>query len=201
MHKQIRMGEVSRKTRETDIYAKFVLDGDGQSTIQTGIGFFDHMLTALARHGLFNIELKCVGDLEVDGHHTVEDVGICLGQAFKQAFGDGTGVVRYGSSTIPMDEALIQVALDISGRPFSVTSLELPQATVGEFDSCLAEEFFRSFAFNAGITLHIRQLAGTNSHHIIEAAFKALAKALQQAITMDSRIQGTLSTKGSLDLN
>lgn len=201
MDNLIRTGEVTRKTKETDINIKFNLDGSGSSLIETGIGFFDHMLIALARHGLFDIQVQCVGDLEVDGHHTVEDVGICLGQAFKQAFGDGSGVIRYGSSLVPMDDALVQVALDISGRPFCVTDLQLPQAQVGQFDSCLAEEFFRAFAFNAGITLHIKQLSGANSHHIIEAAFKALAKALQQAVTVDTRIQGTLSTKGSLDLN
>ncbi|NLM24563.1 MAG: imidazoleglycerol-phosphate dehydratase HisB [Firmicutes bacterium] len=200
MSDPVRVGEVARKTRETDIRVKISLDGTGTSQVQTGIGFFDHMLTALARHGFFDLQISCVGDLEVDGHHTVEDVGICLGQAFKIALGDGSGVIRYGNAFVPMDEALVQVALDISGRPFCAADLQLPQAQVGAFDSCLAEEFFRAFAFNAGITLHIRQLAGTNTHHIIEAAFKALAKALQQAVTFDQRIDGTLSTKGSLDL-
>ncbi len=200
MSERKRVGVVSRKTKETAITLKWELDGNGHSTITTGIGFFDHMLEALTRHGWFNLHLECHGDLDVDGHHTVEDVGICLGQAFAQSIENGAGITRYGSASIPMDEALVHAVVDISGRPYLVLNLNLPQQRAGDFDCCLVEEFFRAFVTNAGVTLHIRQLAGSNSHHIIEATFKAVAKALDQACTTDSRIKGSLSTKGMLDL-
>lgn len=196
-----RQGQVTRNTQETRVAVSLLIDGVGTSKTDTGIGFFDHMLDALARHGLFDLQLACAGDLDVDGHHTVEDVGICLGRAFKQALDTAQGIVRYGNACVPMDEALVQISLDISGRPYYVTDLKILEPKIGDFDSCLVNEFMQAFAFNAGITLHIRQLSGTNGHHIVEAAFKALAQALRQAVAVDSRIQGVLSTKGSLDLD
>ena len=193
-----RVGTIKRSTKETEIAVTWNLDEAGTISIDTGIGFFDHMLTALAKHGLFSLDVRCQGDLQVDGHHTVEDVGICMGKAFAQAIGDAQGITRFGNSFVPMDEALVHSVLDISGRAFLRCDLELPQSMVGSFDASLTEEFLRAFAMQAGVTLHVRQLAGSNSHHIIEATFKALGQALTQAADLDPRISGTLSTKGSL---
>lgn len=176
-----RESKITRTTKETDITVTLNLDGKGDHDIVTGIGFFDHMLTALAVHGGFDIEVKCRGDLNVDGHHTVEDIGICLGQAFELALGE-QAVIRYGSAFIPMDEALGFCALDISKRPFLVFKADFSGEKIGEFDTCLTEEFMRAFAFNAGITLHLKAEYGKNDHHITEALFKALAHALKQAV-------------------
>ncbi len=192
----MRIGEITRTTKETDISIKLDLDGTGKVNIDTGIGFFDHMLTALGVHAGFDLDVTVKGDLYVDGHHSVEDTGIALGQAFAKAIGDKAGIARYGSFYIPMDEALCFCSLDISGRPFLVYNAELTNEKVGEFDTCLAEEFFRAFAFNAGITLHIREEYGKNDHHIIEAMFKALAHALKEAVSISGSV--VLSTKGVL---
>ena len=192
----MRIGEITRTTKETDISIKLDLDGTGKVNIDTGIGFFDHMLTALGVHAGFDLDVTVKGDLYVDGHHSVEDTGIALGQAFAKAIGDKAGIARYGSFYIPMDEALFFCSLDISGRPFLVYNAELTNEKVGEFDTCLAEEFFRAFAFNAGITLHIREEYGKNDHHIIEAMFKALAHALKEAVSISG--SAVLSTKGVL---
>ncbi|MBQ6676296.1 MAG: imidazoleglycerol-phosphate dehydratase HisB [Ruminococcus sp.] len=192
----MRIGEITRTTKETDISIKLDLDGTGKVNIDTGIGFFDHMLTALGVHAGFDLDVTVKGDLYVDGHHSVEDTGIALGQAFAKAIGDKAGIARYGSFYIPMDEALCFCSLDISGRPFLVYNAELTNEKVGEFDTCLAEEFFRAFAFNAGITLHIREEYGKNDHHIIEAMFKALAHALKEAVSISG--SAVLSTKGVL---
>ncbi|MGI6566348.1 MAG: imidazoleglycerol-phosphate dehydratase HisB [Firmicutes bacterium] len=194
----MRIGEVSRATGETDIRVKLHLDGKGRSTVETGIGFFDHMLTAFAKHGFFDLEVYAQGDLEVDAHHTVEDVGIVLGQALAQALGSKAGIARFGTAFVPMDEVLMMASVDISGRPFAVFSWNLTSEMLGAFPAVLAEEFFRSFAFNAGITLHIREIAGGNMHHVIEAAFKSAARALAQACAADPRVEGLLSTKGRL---
>ena len=177
-----RTAEITRKTRETDIKIKLDLDKSGEVSIDTGIGFLDHMLTALAVHGGFSLSVKCVGDLNVDGHHTTEDIGIVLGMAFREALGDKSGIMRYGSAFIPMDESLAFCSLDISARPFLVFNAQFTNERVGEFDTCLTEEFMRSFAFNAGITLHLRVEYGSNDHHKIEALFKALAYALKAAV-------------------
>jgi len=191
----VRKVQLQRKTKETDITLNLCLDG-GEVEINTGIGFFDHMLTAFAVHGGFGLKIDAKGDLQVDGHHTVEDVGIVLGTAFEQALGDKSGIARYGNMFIPMDESLGSAVVDISGRPFLVFSANFEQEQVGEFDSCLCEEFFRAFAFNAGITLHASVLYGNNAHHQIEALFKALAHALKAAVAQtDGKV---LSTKGSL---
>ncbi len=192
----MRTAEINRKTKETDISVKLDLDG-GEVNIDTGIGFFDHMLTALAVHGGFGLTVKAAGDLNVDGHHTVEDVGIVLGAAFAQALGDKSGIMRYGSCYIPMDEALGFCALDISARPYLVFKAGFTNERVGKFDTCLTEEFMRAFAFNAGITLHLCCEYGSNDHHIIEALFKALAHALKQAVRLNES-GGALSTKGTL---
>lgn len=194
----IRQAQVNRKTGETDIELKLVIDGKGSCEADTGIGFFNHMINSFARHGLFDIKLLAKGDLEVDGHHTVEDVGIVLGQAIKEAAGDKKGIKRYGSFILPMDEALVLCSLDLSGRPYFVCDLELPAERVGGFDSELVREFFYAVSYSAGMNLHIRQLAGSNTHHIIEAAFKAFAKALDIATQYDERITDVLSTKGTL---
>ncbi|HLT59059.1 MAG: imidazoleglycerol-phosphate dehydratase HisB [Limnochordales bacterium] len=193
-----RRGEVSRRTAETDIRLRLDLDGQGRAQAATGIGFFDHMLTAFARHGLFDLEVQCTGDLHVDGHHTVEDTGLCLGQALRQALGDKAGIRRFGHACVPMDEALVLAAVDISGRPYLAYDLE-PQGRIGEFDAELGEEFFRALVSTAGITLHLRQLAGRNSHHILEAAFKAAARALRDAVERDARVAGIPSTKGVIE--
>lgn len=188
---------IERKTKETDISIKLALDAENKEvSIDTGIGFFDHMLTALAVHGGLSLTVKVNGDLNVDGHHTVEDTGIVLGQAFAKAIGDKCGIARYGSAYIPMDEALGFCSLDISGRPFLVFDASFTDSRIGEYDSCLTEEFFRAFAFNAGITLHIKCCYGSNDHHKTEAVFKAVAHALKAASKLDS--DTLLSTKGVL---
>ena len=191
-----RTAQINRQTKETDISLELNLDG-GDVSIDTGIGFLDHMLTALGVHGGFGLKLKASGDLMVDGHHTAEDVGIVLGLAFKEALGDKSGIMRYGSAYIPMDEALGFCALDISGRPFLVFNAEFTNERVGEFDTCLTEEFMRAFAFNAGITLHLRSEYGKNDHHKIEALFKALAYALKAAVQKNTTGEA-ISTKGKL---
>jgi imidazoleglycerol-phosphate dehydratase len=195
----MRQAEIKRQTGETDISVKLNIDGEGKSDIRTGIGFFDHMLILMAKHGLMDLAVDCHGDLEVDGHHTVEDIGIALGKAFSQAIGDKCGIKRYGTSFVPMDEALAMASLDISGRPYLVYDVNVPLTPlIGSFDSELTEEFLRAFAFNAGITLHVKILHGKNSHHIVEGIFKALGRALCEAAAKDSRIKGVMSTKGSL---
>ena len=191
----MRTAEINRKTKETDITIKLDLDG-GNVDISTGIGFFDHMLTAFAVHGGMGLTVKAVGDLHVDGHHTVEDVGIVLGKAFKEAIGDMKGIARYGTAFIPMDEALGFASIDISGRPFLVFNAEFSDDRIGEFDTCLAEEFFRAFAFNAGVTLHLKCEYGKNDHHIAEALFKAAAHAVKAAKAVSG--SEILSTKGVL---
>lgn len=192
-----RTAEITRKTRETDIKIKLDLDKSGEVSIDTGIGFLDHMLTALAVHGGFSLSVKCAGDLSVDGHHTTEDIGIVLGMAFREALGDKSGIMRYGSAFIPMDESLAFCSLDISARPFLVFNAQFTNERVGEFDTCLTEEFMRSFAFNAGITLHLRVEYGSNDHHKIEALFKALAYALKAAVKRNTD-GSVVSTKGVL---
>ncbi len=191
----MRTAEITRKTKETDITVRLDLDG-GNADISTGIGFFDHMLTAFAVHGGMGLIVKAVGDLQVDGHHTVEDVGIVLGKAFREALGDMKGIARYGTAFIPMDEALGFASIDISGRPFLVFNAEFSDDKIGDFDACLAEEFFRAFAFNAGVTLHLKCEYGKNDHHIAEALFKAAAHAIKAAKTVSG--SGILSTKGVL---
>lgn len=192
----MRTAEQNRQTKETTIAVRLSLDG-GNVEVQTGIGFFDHMLTAFAVHGGFGLTVKTEGDLFVDGHHTVEDTGIVLGKAFRQALGDRSGIARFGSFFVPMDEALAFAAVDVSGRPFLVFNAAFPQERVGEFDSCLTEEFFRAFAMNAELTLHTRVEYGSNAHHMIEAMFKAVAHAMRLAVAQTN--PGTvLSTKGSL---
>lgn len=195
----MREATINRKTNETDISLKLNLDGAGESTISTGCGFLDHMLCLFARHGCFDFEVNACGDTNVDFHHTVEDVGICLGHAFRDALGDKCGITRYGSALIPMDEALIQVAVDISGRACLCCTLNLPSQKVGDFDTELAEEFFAAFVRTADLTLHIVQLAGKNTHHILEGVFKAFARTMRQAVAIDERTAGALpSTKGVL---
>ena len=194
-----REATVERTTKETDISVSINLDGTGQTNVETGIGFFDHMLEAFGRHGLYDLDVRAKGDLHVDGHHTVEDVGIVLGQAFARALGDKRGIVRYGDIALPMDEALVLAAVDISGRGALYWDMQIPYQMVGGFDSTLAKEFFIAFATNAGITLHVRQFAGDNVHHVIEAAFKAVARALRGAVAVDPRAADALpSTKGAL---
>lgn len=193
-----RSAKVTRSTTETRIELELVVDGSGQSEIQTGIGFFDHMLTLFARHGCFDLQVRAEGDLEVDFHHTVEDVGICLGQAFAQALGDKKGLVRYGSFYLPMDEALCRVVIDFGGRPYLVFDApEKPEAIAG-FPFQLVEEFLRGFAVQAGVNLHVALLYGRDSHHMAEAVFKGLARAADLATTLDPRVQGVPSTKGTL---
>lgn len=195
-----RRAEISRETSETAITVDLGLDGEGRADIATGIGFLDHMLTALARHGLFDLKIQAKGDLHIDFHHTTEDVGIVIGQCLRQALGDKRGIRRYGAAVIPMDEALAEAAVDISGRPFLAWSVSFAQPKIGEMDTELFEEFFRALAFNAGITLHVTQKAGTNAHHVAEACFKALARALREAVEPDPRaISAIPSTKGVLE--
>ncbi len=194
-----RTAEIKRKTGETVISVKINLDGNGKSTIDSGIGFLDHMLTALSKHSGIDIDVKCVGDLYVDGHHTVEDIGIALGMAFAKAIGDKVGIVRYGSARCPLDEALGDAVVDISGRPFLVFDCKFSSDMIGQMDTQLFEEFFRAFAFNAGITLHISSPYGINDHHKAEAMFKSLARALRQASSIDERFKNqVISTKGVL---
>lgn len=194
----VRVAQVTRETGETRVSVSLNLDGTGAARIDTGIGFFDHMLNLMAAHGLLDLELACDGDLEVDGHHSVEDIGITLGQAFKQALGDKRGIRRYASFYLPMDEALAFVALDISGRPFLVYEGGAMAPMLGGFDTELTEEFLRAFAVNASVTLHVRVLYGTNSHHKVEAIFKALGHVLRNATEKDPRVTGIPSTKGTL---
>ena len=194
-----RQSTIKRTTKETDIAITLTLDGTGETDISTGIGFFDHMLNSFGRHGMFDLDVTAKGDLFVDGHHTVEDAGIVLGQAFAKALGDKHGIIRYGDVTLPMDEALVLAAVDISGRGALYWDMDIPYQLVGQFDSTLAKEFFIAFATNAGITLHVQGLAGENAHHIIEASFKAVARALRQAVESDPRAADALpSTKGAL---
>ena len=195
----MRKAELTRRTAETDIWLSLELDGTGKSEIRTGCGFLDHMLTLFARHGRFDLSLTCRGDTYVDDHHTVEDIGICLGDAFAQALGDKRGIVRYGSCTLPMDEALILTAVDISGRGMLCYGLDIPAQKVGDFDTELAKEFLIAFARRSDMTIHVRQLAGENSHHIIEGMFKSLARSLGAAVAIDPRFSQEIpSTKGVL---
>ena len=195
----MRAFEIKRKTAETDIELKLSLDGSGNSNIDTGCGFLDHMLTLFAKHAHFDLYVSCVGDVEVDYHHTTEDVAICLGQAFAQCLGDKKGICRYADRVIPMDEALILIAVDISGRDHLGYALDIPSDKVGDFDTELCEEFMKAFVREAKLTLHIRQLAGTNSHHIIEGTFKALGRVLSDAVRIDDRFKEEIpSTKGTI---
>jgi imidazoleglycerol-phosphate dehydratase len=194
----MRHARVDRKTKETQIAIELDLDGEGNARAETGVGFLDHMLDLLARHSGLDLAVSARGDLQVDDHHLVEDTGIVLGQALKQALGDKKGLVRYGSATVPMDEALVMCALDLGGRPYLAYGLELPAKRVKQFDVELIEEFFRALVNSAGLNLHLRQLAGRNTHHIIEGAFKAFARALGQAVEVSARVKGIPSTKGTL---
>ena len=193
-----RLATIHRVTKETDISITLNLDGSGKASIETGIGFFDHMLGSFARHGFFDLDLKVQGDLQVDTHHTVEDVGIVLGQAILQAAGDKAGICRFGSQILPMDESLILCSLDLCGRPYLGYDLKLDRERVGDFETEMAREFFYAVSYGAMMNLHLRQLAGENCHHILEAAFKAFGRALDAACGFDSRIHGVLSTKGTL---
>lgn len=195
----IRTAEISRKTAETDISLKLNIDGKGDSRVDTGCGFLDHMLTLFAKHGRFDLEVKCKGDVQVDYHHTVEDIGIALGLAFKTALGDKKGIVRYGSMILPMDEALILSAVDFSGRSYLGYGLNIPTQKVGTFDTELTEEFWLGFVRNSEVTLHIKQMAGTNSHHIIEGTFKSVARSIKEAVKIDADFADEImSTKGVL---
>jgi len=195
----MRKASVTRKTKETDVEVAVDLDGTGASSISTGVGFFDHMLDLLARHSRIDLTIKAKGDLHIDQHHTTEDVGIALGQAVKQALGDMKGITRYASVHMPMDETLTRVALDISGRPFLVFKAEFGRAKIGEFDTELVQEWFQAFAMNAGVTLHVATLYGSNDHHIAESCFKGLARALRAAVAIDpSAANEVPSTKGTL---
>lgn len=195
----MRYGEIKRKTAETDIILELNLDSKGESSIDTGCGFFDHMLTLFAKHARFDLNIKCCGDTGVDYHHTVEDVGICLGEAFRAALGDKKGINRYGDIILPMDEALVLAAVDISGRSHLEFDLDIPAAKIGDFDSELVKEFFCAFVRKAEITLHIKKLSGENSHHISECAFKAVARALKEAVKTDEKYKDEIpSTKGVL---
>lgn len=194
----MRTADISRKTGETDIRLSLALDGQGRCDAQCGIGFFEHMLSALCRFGLLDLTLRCEGDLHVDAHHTVEDVGICLGQAIAQALGDKRGIARLGHACVPMDEALALAALDVSGRPYLVLDAQFDAPMVGAMDTQLVREFFRAVATHAGLTLHLRVPYGQNDHHKIEALFKAFGRALRDAVAPDPRIDGVLSTKGVL---
>ena len=195
----MREATITRKTAETDISLTLDLDGNCRSDIQSGLGFLDHMLTLFAKHGRFDLTLKCTGDTQVDGHHSAEDIGICLGQAFREALGDKKGIMRYGDTTLPMDEALILTAVDISGRAYLACDLNIPAQKVGDFDTELVAEFWAAFVRSAACTLHIRQLAGINSHHIIEGVFKSAARTLRKACALDPALGDEVpSTKGTL---
>ncbi|MFY9238183.1 MAG: imidazoleglycerol-phosphate dehydratase HisB [Roseovarius sp.] len=195
----MRRAEISRKTAETKIEVSLDLDGTGVYDNETGVGFFDHMLDQLARHSLVDMRVRCSGDLHIDDHHTVEDVGIAIGQALTQAVGDKRGIRRYGACLLPMDDALVRAALDLSGRPFLLWKMDLPTAKIGTFDTELVREFFQALSTHGGITLHIEALDGINSHHMAEAAFKAVARALRDALEVDSRKNDAIpSTKGAL---
>lgn len=194
----MRTAEIARQTLETKIELTLNLDGEGKAEVATGIGFLNHMLVLLAKHAFLDLTVKASGDLEVDSHHTVEDCGIVLGQALKKAVGDKTGMHRYGSCFLPMDEALAHVVLDFSGRPFLVWQAEIPKVTLGNLEAEMVEEFFRAVASESGMTLHVRLLYGRNTHHIIEAIFKAFARALAEGVAIDSRVKGVMSSKGKL---
>ena len=193
-----RTADIERRTGETDVHLSLTLEGTGKGTRETGVGFLDHMLDLLARHGRLDLEVKVTGDLQTGAHHTAEDTAIVLGQALDQALGDRSGIVRYGAGTVPMDEARASCAIDISGRPFTLFEAELPPGATGGFEHELTEEFFRALANAAKLTLHLRVEAGTNAHHMIEAAFKAFARALRQAVSIDPDETGVPSTKGTL---
>ena len=195
----MRTATITRTTKETDIALQLNLDGSGKTSLNTGVGFFDHMLDALSRFALLDLTLTCQSDIQVDAHHTVEDVGICLGRAIREALGDRAGIRRVGSAYLPMDEALAFAAIDISGRPYLAFDAEFTAPMVGAFDTQLAEEFFRAVAVNAGLTVHVKVLAGRNDHHKLEALFKAFGLALRDAAAVDPRVTGVLSTKGALD--
>ena len=194
-----RTATISRKTKETEISVTLNLDGRGTHQIESGVPFLDHMLTQIARHGFFDLQVSAKGDLEIDAHHTVEDLGICLGEAFKKALGDKSGVRRYGRGSMPMHEALAAVGLDFSGRPFLVYNVPLPKAQVGNFELELVEEFFTAFCNHAGANVHVNLAYGDNLHHIVEAVFKAFARALDEATQLDPRVEGVLSSKGRLE--
>ncbi|PLX92279.1 MAG: imidazoleglycerol-phosphate dehydratase HisB [Desulfuromonas sp.] len=194
-----RIAKIDRKTNETNISIELDLDGSGQHHLETPVPFFNHMLSAVARHGFLNLTVRATGDIEIDAHHTVEDIGIVLGEAFKQALGDKQGLRRFGRGTMPMHEALASVIIDFSGRPFLVFNVDLPKAKVGEFDTELVEEFFVAFCNHSGANLHVNLAYGDNLHHIIEGIFKAFGRALDEATSIDPRIEGVLSTKGSLE--
>src|ERR1700754_1757193 len=195
----MRTATVERKTRETEISVSLDLDGSGEADIDTGIGFLDHMLDSFARHSMIDLKVRAIGDLHVDYHHTTEDTAIVIGQAVKQALGDFSGITRFGSALIPMDEALTRVAIDVSNRPYLVWKVKIPGSKLGEMDTELFKEWFQAFAQNAGVTLHIENLYGENSHHIVESCFKGLARALRQAVSPDERLEGGVaSTKGTL---
>lgn len=195
---KVRCAAINRKTAETQVAVNVNLDGEGKCDIATGIGFLDHMLTLLAKHGFMDLTVKAKGDLEVDSHHSVEDIGIVLGEALKEALGDKRGIHRYGNCFIPMDETLAQVCLDFSGRPFLVFDAVIPKVTLGNYDTEMTKEFFRALAMHCGLTLHIRVLYGSNVHHIIEAIFKAFARAMAEAVASDARVKGVMSSKGVL---
>ena len=192
------MGRIERKTNETDISLEWCLDGSGTYDINTGIRFFDHMLSLFAKHGFFDLRVTCKGDLEVDGHHTVEDVGICLGQALDQALGDKSGIARYGISYVPMNEALARAVVDVSGRAYLVFQVDVPMFQIGRYDTELTKEFFQSMAEHGKLNLHLDLIRGSNTHHCLEALFKATGRALDQATAPSERVQGILSTKGAL---
>lgn len=193
-----RSASITRTTKETDISAEFNLDGSGQSNIETGIGFFDHMLEGFAKHGFFDLKIRIKGDLQVDAHHSVEDAGIVLGTAVRQALGDKAGIRRYGSCILPMDDALCLCAVDLCGRPYFAFDCEFPSERAGYLDTELVREFFYAVSYSAGMNLHIKMLSGVNTHHMIEAVFKAFARALDEAVSRDDRIKDVLSTKGCL---
>jgi len=195
----MRKAEVTRKTNETDIKLMLSLDGTGKSTIATGVGFLDHMLELFAAHGRFDLDINCKGDIHVDGHHSVEDIGICLGTAFADALGDAGGIYRFSDVTLPMDEALVLCVVDVCGRSHLSLDITLPERNVGDMDAELLEEFLQAFVRKSGVTVHIRMLDGKNAHHILEACFKALARALRAAVKIDNELQGEIpSTKGIL---
>ncbi len=196
--KERRRSTILRKTKETDIQLRLILDGTGKAEIDSNVPFLDHMLTLFTVHGFFDLEVTAKGDVNVDDHHTVEDIGICLGQAFMTALGDKSGISRYGECHLPMDETLVRVVLDVSNRPFLHFDAAIPDQKIGAFDSALAKEFLRAFSQHAGITLHVDLLHGENSHHIVEAIFKGLGRAVKQAVEENAAVEGALSSKGSL---
>ncbi|MEP7228193.1 MAG: imidazoleglycerol-phosphate dehydratase HisB [Gemmatimonadales bacterium] len=194
-----RVGEITRKTKETDLHVRVNLDGKGEARVKTGLGFFDHMLEAFARHGLLDLTVEARGDLHVDGHHTVEDTGIVIGQAIAEALGDRAGIRRYADSMVPLDEALVRCVVDVSGRPYLSYHIDIPKwQMLGDYDVFLTPEFFRALALNAGLTVHLDLIRGDNPHHIVEAAFKAFARSLDSATVLDPRVTGVPSTKGTL---